>query len=1123
MKNTILFLLFLLSIPVFAQKEANNWFFGQFAGLHFLDNGSVEPLDGSRMSTNEGCSSISDTQGNLLFYTDGRSVWDRNHVLMPNADYFGGTGLLGDPSSAQSAIILPKKNDPNIYYIFTVDEPHHLNAEVYPNQFTGNYGAGPDDTVPNSDDGYNNGLNYSVVDLSITGANGSIGDVTTRNVQLYTYDPANPDEAKYKCSEKVTAVKNNNGTGFWVVTQFIDKFYSFFVGQNGVTQTPVVTQITPVVTVSGYRRNAIGCIKASPDGKYIAIAHQQLGNVTGGTSTNGAVYLYDFDNQTGTVSNALLLKNDISPYSMEFSPQVKKLYVSYDLPTGGGRVVQYDMLNADIPSTEVAISSNNSSTTMQLGPNGKIYRAVNGGRAIDVINNPEEVGVLCGYSAQSVILPSGTVSIFGLPPFITSLFSASIVATGTCQGTPTNFRLQVSSSFDSVAWNFGDGTGISSAATPQYLYTAPGVYDVTATITHGTETETILQTITISAMPVANAAPNLVECDADNDGFATFTLGNNTAAILGTQSSTDFTVRYFARAEDATALNQPLNTTAYTNTASPQTIYARVQNTTNSDCYVITTFQLTLSNTPMLGSTTFAVCDDASDGNDANGRATFNLTDVTAQLVQATGYTTTYYNSDNAAQAETLNGVLQQSFYNSTANAQIIYARIVNDAFPTCFTILPVSLVVNPLPADTQTAVLVQCDLGTNPDGFTQFNLAQANGQFTLGNADLAVAYYLSQADAENNTGVITGAFTNTANPQQLTAKVTNALTGCYRILPLTLQVNTNTAAPLRMERCDDDGTEDGLAEFVLTSLGLEDASNTVAYYASENDALLEQNAISSIYTTTVANTQSVYARIEDNNTCTALQQIILTVYVLPTIEVEDSDVVCLNTRDYITLNAGTSGDTTNLRYLWSTGAETSTISINEPGAYTVTVTDVIHPATSCSKERTITVLPSNLAIINDIVVEDLRDNNTVTVVASPIGNVSTTYLYSLDKPNGPWQASPYFEDVAAGIHVLYVYDSQGCGIVKQQVAVLSIPKFFTPNGDLANDYWRIAGLNGSAYFNSKLYVYDRFGKLLSDVDRNGAGWDGTFKGNPLPSTDYWYVLSLPDGRVVKGHFSLVR
>ena len=207
MKNTTLFLLFLLSIPVFAQKEANNWFFGQYAGLHFLDNGSVEPLDGSRMSTNEGCSSISDTQGNLLFYTDGRSVWDRNHILMPNADYFGGTGLLGDPSSAQSAIILPKKNDPNIYYIFTVDEPHHLNAEVYPNQFTGNYGTEPGDNVPNSDDGYNNGLNYSVVDLSITGANGSIGDVTTRNVQLYTYDPANPDEAKYKCSEKVTAVK----------------------------------------------------------------------------------------------------------------------------------------------------------------------------------------------------------------------------------------------------------------------------------------------------------------------------------------------------------------------------------------------------------------------------------------------------------------------------------------------------------------------------------------------------------------------------------------------------------------------------------------------------------------------------------------------------------------------------------------------------------------------------------------------------------------------------------------------------------------------------------------------------------------------------------------------------
>jgi len=1118
MKNYTLLLLLLITIPIFAQKEANNWYFGRGAGIQFLNDGSVVPLSGSRMNTNEGCSSISDTEGNLLFYTDGRSVWDRNHVLMPNGNYFGGTGLLGDPSSTQSAIILPKKNDPNIYYIFTVDEPHHLNAAVYPNQFTGDYGNG--DTVPNSDDGFNNGLNYSVVDLSITGTNGSIGDITTRNVQLYTYNPDSTDEAKYKCSEKVTAVKNLDGTGFWVVTQFIDKFYSFFVGQNGVTESPVVTPMNPAVPISGYRRNAIGCIKASPDGKYIAIAHQQIGTVTDLAVNNGVVYLYNFDNATGQLSNPVLVKDTMNPYGLEFSPLAKKLYVSYDERESLGRVVQFDLLNTDIPTSEVLLSTNQSSTSLQLGPNGKIYRAVNGGSAIDVINNPEEDGILCGYRTMDVPLPAGSISIFGLPPFITSLFTANIIATGSCQGVPTDFRLQVSNTYDAVLWNFGDGSATSVQDAPQHLYAAPGEYNVTAAITRAGETETIQKTITISAMPVANAPAPLTECDPDNNGAADFNLAAVNSIILGTQNAADFTVRYFASQEDADAMVQPLPD-VYTNTVNPQTLYVRVQNNRNSNCYVTTSFQINASNTPVLGNTTFGICDDAQDGNDTNGKATFILANVTAQLIQGAGFTITYYTSEAAAQAQTANSMLQQSFYNNTPNSQLVYARIVNDVYPACFAIVPVTLVVNALPVNNQAAVLVQCDLGTNPDGFTDFNLTQADMQFTNSNADLAVTYYNSVTDAENDTDGITGAFTNTSNPQQITAKVSNTITGCFRILPLTLQVTTNTVAPLSLARCDDDGTEDGLAEFVLTSLNIETPANSVAYYASENDALLEQNPVSSTYTNTIANRQNVYARIEINNECTALQEIILDVYPLPNIDVTDTAVVCLNTRDYITLDAGIRG--TNLRYLWSTGAVTATISINEPGVYTVTVTDVTYPDTPCGKVRIVTVVPSNVAVINDVIVEDLRDANTVAVVVSPAGDVSTTYLYSLDKPNGPWQAESYFKDVTAGLHTLYVYDSQGCGITKQQVAVLSIPKYFTPNGDLANDYWRIAGLNGSAYFNSTLYIYDRYGKLLSNVDRNGPGWDGTFKGSPLPSTDYWYVLTLPDGRVVKGHFSLLR
>lgn len=1118
MKQIATLLILFFSAASFAQKEANNWFFGNHAGIKFNDDGSVSILPGSQMTTNEGCSTISDPDGNLLFYTDGRTVWDRNHIIMPNANYNGGTGLMGDPSSTLSGIIVPKKDNPNIYYVFTVDEPHHTNASAYPNQYIGDYNeSGSIQFQPAADDGFNNGLNYSIVDLSVTGTNGSIGDVTTSNVHLLTYDPDNIEEAKYKCSEKITAVKNHNGTGFWVIAHFIDKFYAFFVDENGVSSNPVITTINPVVTTAGYRRNAIGCFKASPDGNYLAIAHQQLGNVTGGNDTNGCVYLYNFDNETGVVSNPQLIVNNVNPYGIEFSAQSKKLYASVE-----SAVYQFNLLSADIPASLVNIAFK-TGTAMQLGPNGKIYKTVNGSSTLDVINNPEEDGVACNYVSNGVVLESGTNGIFGLPPFITSLFSASIKFEHTCLGDATEFQLEVNNNFDTVSWDFGDGATPSTDTEPTHIYAATGTYNVVATITREGETSNVSREVTIHEVPVATTPPALTECDPDNNGTASFTLSDNNAAILGTLSPTQFTVKYFLSQADADANTvTPLNTTSYSNTSNPQTIWARVQNNSNALCYSATSFQILVSNTPTLGEDTIEICDDDTDGNDVNGQATFNLNNLTTQWVQSTGFTTTYYASEPDAAVP--QNPLPQNYYNTSPNSQVIYGRIVNDTYPDCFAILPVTLVVNPLPDNVQDAVLIQCDPGFAPDGFTQFNLTEANGQYTNGDANISVAYYVDDVAAQAGTNPITGAFTNTVNPQTISAVVTNTITGCLRILPLELSVTANVFDAVEIERCDDDGAEDGLAEFDLTTAGFETPSTTVVYYANLTDALMELNAVPAptAYTNTTATQQSIYARIEENNACMAVREIILHVRPLPNIETEDIATVCLNTKDYIQLDADITINAQNYSYLWSTGQTTRFISINQPGVYSVTVTDVTH-ATLCSKVRTITVVPSNIAHIDDIVVVDLTENNTITVYASPTGGVDTSYLYSLDRPNGPWQESPYFENVEPGIHTLYVYDVNGCGVVDEQVSVLAIPKFFTPNGDGINDYWHITGINGSDFNNSKIFIFDRYGKLLSDVKATGSGWDGRYNGHDMPSTDYWFLLNLEDGRTIRGHFSMVR
>jgi len=416
MKLSITFLITLFCLTVRAQQQSANWIFGYNAGITFHPDGSTTPIPGSAISAAEGASSISDAEGNLLLYTDGRTVFDRTHRIMPGGNYMAGTGLLGDTSTTQAAIIVPGPGNPDKYYIFTLDEPHHQNAQSYPAPFAGTY-SNPAGSVPQDDDGLNNGLNYSVVDLSLTGSNGSIGDVQLRNQHLVTYNPGAVEELKYKCSEKLTAVRNASMTGYWVLTHFKDRFYAFEVTAAGVNVQPVVSHVGPDVPVSGYRRNAIGAMKASLDGQMIAVAHNQKGTSTGTVALNGGVYLYDFNPSTGIVSNQRIVNANTTPYGVEFSPQRKKLYVTYEHYNGFGGLYQYDLLAQDIGASSVMLSVDDYGA-LQLAPNGKIYKAQNSSQFLAVINNPEEDGFSCGHDSFGLFLPYPTFSSVGLPNFI---------------------------------------------------------------------------------------------------------------------------------------------------------------------------------------------------------------------------------------------------------------------------------------------------------------------------------------------------------------------------------------------------------------------------------------------------------------------------------------------------------------------------------------------------------------------------------------------------------------------------------------------------------------------------------------------------------------------------------
>jgi gliding motility-associated-like protein len=439
-------------------------------------------------------------------------------------------------------------------------------------------------------------------------------------------------------------------------------------------------------------------------------------------------------------------------------------------------------------------------------------------------------------------------------------------------------------------------------------------------------------------------------------------------------------------------------------------------------------------------------------------------------------------------------------------------------------------LQVDPLPA-VVTKTLVQCDTGSPADGISTFNLSEAIPMLMTDIEGFSVEFYQDQTTAEAGTGALPEVYVNTSNPQTVIAKITNDATGCFSFSTLILNVNNNPVSTyIYPPQCDTDAAEDGFFTFDLTLANFSGAA-TATYYETENDALLEQNPIADA--TAYVNTssyelQTLFARQENTIGCSAITKVNLLVNRLPAIDTNAeliNHVVCTNESTFTTLidaalQDGSSPE--NYDYQWSfngaeiPGATNYSIEISEVGTYTVTVTD----ENGCSKVRTIPVISSSTAIITDIEVGELSDNNTIVVTLS--GNSYGDYVYSLDYENA-FQLSNIFNNVLPGIHTVFVRDVNGCATASIEVAVLGIPTYFTPNGDGFNDTWNVKGVSSFYNSNTEVRIFDRYGKLLKQIGAAGLGWDGTFNGEPLPSDDYWYVVKFEDGRTFRGHFSLKR
>lgn len=360
-----IFLVFILLSPssIFAQAEANFWYFGKNAGLDFSQS-KPQSIKNGALNTIEGCASISDANGNLLFYTDGITVWNRKHQWMPN-----GTGLTGDLSATQSAIIVPKPNSKTIYYIFTTDV-----AE----------GA--------------SGLRYSTVEMSLAGG---LGDVKMKNIALM-----------HPVTERITAVLHQNRTDYWILTHQWESnaFYAFLLTEKGIQANPIISEVGRNHTTDP--DNAIGMMKASPDGKRLAVAMKGL----------HLFEIFDFDYNTGKLANpiSIQMENGSLTYGLEFSSDASKLYVAAH---GKNKIYQYDLKDAkNIKNSGKIIAQDLVHVgSLQLAPNGKIYATVYDLPYLSVIENPNLRGDSCRFIKEGIFLEGARCQL-GLPNFIPTYF-----------------------------------------------------------------------------------------------------------------------------------------------------------------------------------------------------------------------------------------------------------------------------------------------------------------------------------------------------------------------------------------------------------------------------------------------------------------------------------------------------------------------------------------------------------------------------------------------------------------------------------------------------------------------------------------------------------------------------
>ncbi len=291
-------------------------------------------------------------------------------------------------------------------------------------------------------------------------------------------------------------------------------------------------------------------------------------------------------------------------------------------------------------------------------------------------------------------------------------------------------------------------------------------------------------------------------------------------------------------------------------------------------------------------------------------------------------------------------------------------------------------------------------------------------------------------------------------------------------------------------------------------------------------------NPLSSPFSNTIANQQSIYVRIVNDDTGCMNDDFSFEVIInpLPDFSVTSPQTVCINDPN-LTLSVENPAGIYDYEWTDPEGNTVigSQIDATLGGVYSVTGTST--DGTNCARTLEVRVIESIIATISDedVAIIDDSDNNSIQISTENLG--IGDYEFALNDENGVlirnYQDDPLFENLEGGFYTILVRDKNGCGVASLDVSIVVFPKFFTPNNDGVNDTWAIKGANSTFFPESEINIFNRFGKVVAQIDIDNPGWDGTFNGKTLPSDDYWFSIRLVDRNGVvrkrQGNMSLLR